>query len=427
MTICRDSHAQVRLRGLIVGSALACVFGLSQCKSEFTGPYPCETGYASCVNPDNNQCETELLTDATHCGGCSKACAIGAVCVDGHCGQAAEKLSDLSSSSASTTPLAQLSGNYVYFSLTDNNIYRVSKNTPGAIDAVASNVQSCGMVAPFTADANAIYYWTYSYQTGCTGGGTCDTAGIAKMTDTLATSLNWPATQDATSQCPLAFAVTSSNVYFLGSLNSSLTLDSAPLNGSGINMATLGAEGWNAGQNGLWVDDKRALFTGSNNGRATLYQVILSTGKTTEFSPTLDNQPFGIGTFSADNSYVYVASSGCSCDSYVSEILPSGTITRFTWDGSVSAELARFSGYTSAMTIDGDFVYWATDTTVWKVPKAGGLATQLAGNLTNGATPQLCSGCSPTTNSNLSIAVDSTSVYVVDTWSGVNALLKVAK
>ena len=429
MTICRDLH-QVTLRGLTIGSALACMFGLVQCKSEFTGPYPCETGYASCVNPENNQCETELQTDATHCGQCSKACAIGAVCVDGHCGQAAVKLTDLSGSSASE-PFAQLSGNYVYYSVINagsSSIYRASKSTGSAIETVASNLQSCGTVVPFAADANAIYYWTYNYQTSCTGGGSCNAAGIVTTTDTLATSLNWPAAQDATSQCPFAFAVTSSSVYFLGALNNGLTLDSAPLNGSSINtIATPGVAGWNTGLCGLWTDDKRALFTGSNNGQATLYQVILSSGKTTEFSSALDNQPYGISAFAADNKYVYVATSGCSCDSYGSDTLPSGTIKRFNWDGSASAELAHFSGFTSTMTIDGNFVYWATDTTVWKVPKAGGLAIQLASNLTNGATPQLCSGCSPMTNSYLSIAVDSTSVYVVDTWSGVNALLKVAK
>jgi hypothetical protein len=404
------------------------MLGLTQCKGEFTGPYPCETGYASCINPQDNQCETELLTDATHCGDCSKACAIGAVCVDGHCEQAAEKLIDLSSSPASG-PFAQLSGDYVYYSVSNGgSIYRASKNTGGAIETVTSNVQSCGTVIPFAADANAIYYWTYNYQTSCTGGNTCNAAGIATTTDALATSLNWPVAQDAASQCPFAFTVTSSSVYSLGSLNNGLTLDSAPLNGSSINpIAIPSTQGWNAGLCGLWVDDKRALFTGSSNGRATLFQVTLSSGKTTEFSSALDNQPFGISAFAADNKYVYVANSGCSCDSYGSNILPTGTITRFNWDGSVSADIARFSGFTSTMTIDGDFVYWATDTTVWKVPKAGGTAAQLAGNLTNGATPQLCSGCGQETNSNLSIAVDGTNVYVVDTWTGVNALLKVAK
>jgi hypothetical protein len=404
------------------------MLGLTQCKSEFTGPYPCQTGYASCINPQDNQCETELLTDATHCGDCSKACAIGAVCVDGHCKQAAEKLIDLSSSPASG-PFAQLSGDYVYYSVINGgSIYRASKNAGGAIETVASNVQSCGTVIPFAADANAIYYWTYNYQTSCTGGNTCNAAGIATTTDSLATSVNWPVAQDAASQCPFAFTVTSSSVYFLGSLNNGLTLDSAPFNGSSINpIAIPSTQGWNAGLCGLWVDDKRALFIGSSNGRANLFQVILGSGKTTEFSSALDNQPFGISAFAADNNYVYVASSGCSCDNYDFAVLPTGTITRFTWDGTLSAEIARFSGFISSLTIDGDFVYWATDTTVWKVPKAGGTAAQLAGNLTNGATPQLCSGCSVETNSNLSIAVDGTSVYVVDTWTGVNALLKVAK
>lgn len=428
MSICRDSHAKVTLRGLTVGSALAYAFGLTQCKGEFTGPYHCETGYASCIHPEYNQCETELLTDATHCGDCNKPCAIGGVCVDGHCGQVAEKLTDLSGSSASTTPLAQLSGNYVYFSLSnDGTIYRASKSTRGAIETVASNVQYCGTVVPFAADANAIYYWTYNYQVSCTGGGTCNSAGIAKTeTNPLATSLNWPAAQDATSQCPFAFTVTSSSLYFLGSLNNGFALNSALLNGSSINtVATSGDKGWSQG---LWTDDKRALFTASSNGRTTLYQVILSNGKTTEFSATLANQPFGVSAFTADNNYVYVATGGCSCDNYKSEILPSGTITRFTWDGSASMELAHFSGFIATMSIDGDSVYWATDTTVWKAPKAGGRATQLAGNLTNGATPHLCSdGCGIVSNSNLSLVVDNASVYVVDTWSGVNALLKVAK
>jgi hypothetical protein len=428
MSICRDSDVQVLLRGLTVGSALACALGLTQCKGAFTGPYPCESGYASCVNPEYNQCETQLLTDATHCGDCNKPCAIGGVCVDGHCEQAADKLTDLPSSSASTTPLAQLSGNYIYFSLSnDGTIYRASKDTRGAFESVASNVQYCSTVVPFAADANAVYYWTNSYQISCTGGGTCYSAGIAKtMTNQLTTSLTWPAAQDADSQCPFAFAVTSSSLYFFSSLNNGVALESSPLTGGSINtIATSSDKGWNAG---LWVDSTRALFVGSSNGRTTLYQVTLSNGKTTEFSSTLNNQPFGVSAFAADNNYVYVASGGCSCDNYQSEVLPSGIITRFTWDGGTNTEIARFSGFIADMTIDGDAVYWATDTTVWKVPKAGGRATQLAGNLTNGATTHLCSGgCGMAMNSNLSLAVDSTSVYVVDTWSGVNALLKVAK
>ena len=42
----------------------------SSCKGEFTGPYPCETGYASCVYPEQNQCETDITADGANCGTC---------------------------------------------------------------------------------------------------------------------------------------------------------------------------------------------------------------------------------------------------------------------------------------------------------------------------------------------------------------------
>src|SRR5580658_9105327 len=68
------------------------------CHAKFTGPYQCVPGYASCVQPEQNMCETNTQTDSLHCGGCGNAesapdsaivtpCHLGAPCLDGGCGE----------------------------------------------------------------------------------------------------------------------------------------------------------------------------------------------------------------------------------------------------------------------------------------------------------------------------------------------------
>jgi hypothetical protein len=435
MTLCKGTVASILHSGVTFAAMLGCLFALTQCKGEFTGPYPCEPGYDSCINPEKNQCETDILNDAAHCGTCNTQCGIGDTCVNGErSGKAVVTLAHLSDSDASQTPLAAVAGSNVFWSVNGaNSIYRVPNNG-GTVNTIAQNVQSCGSAVGFAVDAQSVYYWSNNASVPCPNGsgGTCNASGVVRTTaDTSqTTSLIWTPPSQSNGQCPFAFAVANSSVYWLSNQNGGgMDFYSALLSGTSTRtdpIATMDKANWNGG---FWVDDQRAAFVASNDSPSMLYQVSLSNGKQTTVSTTLGNQNFGANVFAADKDYAYVASGGCNCnnDSKV-DTLPSGRIARFAWDGSSSLLLAEFSGAIASMAVDGTSVYWATDTTVWKVPKAGGSAVRIAGNLANGGTPYLCSnGCGTQMPSNVAIAVDGTSVYIVDTSSRAKVVLKVSK
>jgi hypothetical protein len=244
--------------------------------------------------------------------------------------------------------------------------------------------------------------------------------------------------------CPTAIAVNSSGLYWLGTQGSSLTLDSAPL--SGGTATTLATIPNSTGSNDvLYVNRSMALFVTSQNGPSILQEVPLSGGAPTGLSTQLNNQSGGLNVFVADDNFVYVANSMCSCNNGNDKnntnsngTLPVGTINIVALNGSGGATLAQFRGMASGMAQDATYVYWSTDTTVYKVPKAGGVVTRIAGNLGNGTIPYLCQGCGSTTVTNsVAIAVDGTSVYIADAVPNidldtdanvnVNAILKVAK
>ena len=438
MTLCKGTVAPILHSGATCAAMLGCLFALTQCKGEFTGPYPCEAGYDSCINPDKNQCETDTSNDAAYCGTCNNQCPIGDTCVNGECSRKpAAKLTILPDSVALQSPLAAVAGSNVFWSVNNaNSIYRVSNNG-GTVNTIAQNVQPCGSTVGFAVDAQSVYYWSNNASVPCPNGsgGTCNASGVVKTAPDGTTSLIWTQPSQSNGQCPFAFTVANSSVYWLSNQNSGgMDLYSALLSGTSTKtdpIATVDKANWNGG---FWVDDQRAAFVASNNSPSMLYQVSLSNGKQTTVSTTLGNQNFGANSFAADKDYAYVASGGCNCnnDSKV-DTLPSGRIARFAWDGSSSLLLAEFSGAIASMAVDGDSVYWATDTTLWKVPKAGGSAVRLAGNLiwrnqTNGATPYLCSnGCGMQMPNYVAIAVDATSVYIVDTSYNAKVVLKVSK
>src|ERR1700690_3261909 len=94
-----DPRRGLRLGCVRVVAPGICLMALCACKAEFSGPYPCETGYASCVNPGDNQCETDITADAAHCGVCGNACDVGAMCLDSVCSAGAVKLADIQNGS----------------------------------------------------------------------------------------------------------------------------------------------------------------------------------------------------------------------------------------------------------------------------------------------------------------------------------------
>src|ERR1022692_747953 len=89
-------HGSPRMLAGLAGGAVALVLG---CRAAFTGPYPCEPDYASCVNPSQNTCETSTATDGLNCGSCGTKCGVGAACLASQCGRSATPLAALSAGS----------------------------------------------------------------------------------------------------------------------------------------------------------------------------------------------------------------------------------------------------------------------------------------------------------------------------------------
>ena len=427
----RDAVSKLTLFNETPGATAAaiawCLLALTQCKGQFTGPYPCETGYDSCVNSELNYCETDTQNDAAHCGACGKPCDVGAVCQNAECGTGAQKLADLTSSSQ---PIIAVNSFGVYFSVPgQNQISKVPLNG-GTPSPVASNVSTCGGVH-FALDDTALYYWTSSYP--CTGNPCINTGMVRTVASSGLASLWLPNSQVQNSNCPSEIALNSNQLFWLDNQNSnqnnSLMLIGAPLAGG---TATTLAQIQNGNSNSvLWATRSKVLFVASQNGPSTLFEVPVGGGTLTPIPTQLSNQNGGLNAFVADDTYIYVANGGCPCNDGqgISGILPKGTIDRFALDGSGGTTLAEFDGLVASMTRDATNIYWSTDTTVWKMPMAGGAAVRIAGNLMDGAAPDLCTGgCgSQMSNYYVSIAVDGTSVYIADGFSSVSAILKVAK
>lgn len=408
---------------------------LCACKAEFSGPYPCETGYASCVNPGDNQCETDITADAAHCGVCGNACDVGAMCLDSVCSAGAVKLASLQSG---TVPSIAVNSMGLYWgSPGDNQITTLALAVAGATPTpAATGVATCGEGLPFGLDDNNLYYWSNSIP--CTGGG-CTTSGLA---DTAipggAVSSVVSGAQVANVGCPSAMAIDGSRVYWLSSQSGNTMLMSATRTGGTVSTLSTIVGGGSVGD-ALVVTRSQALFVSSQNGPAELDSVNLTnpTPAPTIISTQINGQSYGMSIFAANDNYLFLSSSGCPCNNNQSNnnqsnnsgMLPIARIDRFAPDGSGGTNLAQFTGVVNAMTLDASFVYLATDTTVWKVPIAGGVATRIAGNLTDGAIPFQCDGsCSlPSKSAALSIAVDAKNLYIADVSPGVDAIFKVSK
>ena len=415
-------------RRAVVGLALLALGG---CKSEFTGPYPCETGYDSCISPEQNWCETDITGDAAHCGACGHACALGALCVNSSCLTGAQNLTGaqtLTSIQNGQAPKIAVNGTGLYWVSSSQNQIMTMPISGGAQTVAADNINSCG-TSPFALTNNSLFY--VSNNVPCPSGG-CTTSGLVSSSiPGGAITLLVQNDQSSSIGCPSALAHDATRVYWMDNQNSSVTIRSVPLAGGTV--ATLGSAGGGSPNGNLVVTQTLVLFDSSNNGPTELrsFPVTGSTKPPNTISPQLNGQGSGFNTFVADDSYLYVASGGCPCnnDNNSNGVLPSGSINRFALDGSGGINLAQFPGIVNSMQLDSGNVYFATDAAVWKVPKAGGSAQKVADNLAGGASPTLCSGgCGfPMVPATTSIAVDAQSVYIADVASNVNAILKVKK
>jgi hypothetical protein len=393
------------------------------CRAKFSGPYSCETGYASCVNPDQNLCETDLTSDGANCGVCGKQCGLGAACTNSTCGAAATQIASLSPGSQ---PHIAVNASGIFWS-DQGSLLTVPVNG-GSPRTVATGFNSCGGTSFALGDSH-VYFWM-----GPNGGGP---GGLMKVTvsDGTQTTLV-PNPSTGASTCPSNMAVDATNVYWAANQASGgqnvFSLYKVPIAGGSV--TTLATEPGNGGGSTAFaLSAMQVIFEPptSGGGSISLAAVSIAGGPSTSI-PILTG---GVGVFTADSSSVYVLNSGCPCgggtngsnSSYTGP--PTGSLGKISLDGSPPVTLAQILGETEAIAVDATHVYWSTDASVQKVSRAGGPATSIAGNLTGGASPYVCNGCSGSgcCQTSIDLAVDATSVYIADSLPGVNAILKVPK
>src|SRR5580698_2383884 len=345
-------------RGRVCGAChqwmVAWILGLSAaaCHTKFTGPYACVQGYASCVQPQENLCETNTANDALNCGGCSSApvgagtaCHLGAPCVDGGCGAGAAQIAALPS--GSQTPIvANTSG--VFWS-NQSDIYWLS-SSGGTPATVATNVFSCGQAASFAVDSASVYY--FSNSTNC-GQGVCSGLVQAPLSGAAPTFLT-QSQNTSTFQCAsVALSADGSELYWLTSASegstTTLSLDKVSLTGGSASPTTVATEQSANGSssNRLVVTATAAIFEVNPTNNQTAFQVVPLSGAAATVLP-LPPDSQGVSAFAADSSNIYFLGSGCPCNNNnqggTTSGLPIGAVGKVPIDGSVGTILTQFTG-----------------------------------------------------------------------------------
>jgi hypothetical protein len=420
---------------LCAGALVALVWG---CRARFTGPYPCEPDYASCVEPSRNACETNTSTDGLNCGSCGKTCGVGALCVGSQCGRAATPLAALAPGSQT---LLKTNSSAVFWSAS-NGIFMLpaSASQNGTPQTIATDGTTCGNGGPsFAVDDANLYYWSSGFS--CAGTGGCSGLTQVSLADGTRTVLVPPPMSGQANPCG-TFAVGATSVYLLARQQqgnvATYTLYSALIGVAGQTAKTLvSVPSYNGSSTGELAINSTALFfeiTGANNV-PSLEVIPIDGGPMTTLPIGVNTYWFG-WPFVADDANLYAVGGGCVCNNNnnnnnngSSGLPPAGTVVKVPLGGRPSTTLATFSGEAGGIAVDSTHVYWSTDTTAWKVPIAGGVSTPVAGNLANGAVPVLCVSCGGGGSQNLptAIAVGPSGAYIAVTGSNENAILEVAK
>jgi hypothetical protein len=411
----------------LAGAAIVAL-GLS-CHAQFTGPYPCKEGYKSCLDPAQNLCETDTVADGLHCGSCGVACGVGAACVASRCGQPAARIAPL----AGGSPAGVATNSSAVFWHDSHDIFTLPFSAgPDAIPKNISNGDffTCGNARrAFAVDEANVYYLS-------NGGG----AGLTQvsLTDGTRTVLASAPASGGSNLCG-SLAVGATSVYLLVSVpkgsSATYTIYAAEIGMAGQTPKVIASLQSNSGSsNGTLAVNSTALFflmKGANNVQS--FQVLpLDGGPMTALPINVPDYGSDV-PFVVDDANLYAVSGGCACGGdnggrNGSGGLPTGSVVKIPLDGRASTTLAASSGRLGGIALDATNVYWSTDTSVWRVPRVGGAATAIAGNLSNGFAPSRCLTCggdgqAPPTD----VAVGASGVYVAVTGTNENAVLEVAK
>jgi hypothetical protein len=186
------------------------------CPPSFDGPYPCQSGFASCTNPQENKCETDVTIDALNCGMCGNACPVGGACMGTACGPtAALQLATLGQSqSQQETLLVNDTAVFWYGSLNGESGV-VSVPIAGGTPTIVATDLMCEGPNAFAVDDNNLYYVSNGSGAGSGQGGPGNDVGLVEVP--LAGGLS-PTVLIANSNggvgCPV-LAVDATNVYAL--------------------------------------------------------------------------------------------------------------------------------------------------------------------------------------------------------------------
>ena len=443
--VCVEGLAR-RSVGALLGTVLALVAG---CK-KFSGPYMCADGYASCVNPSQNVCETDTTTDGLNCGDCGMVCAVGAPCLGSSCGQGAVRVAQSGSSA-----LVKTNASAVFWSASNlsSNVYSLPLSAAAGAAPAAVITDGVGLGegrTPFAVDDANLYYLSLvaGSSSGCPSGGCVNLVQLA-MGGARTTLVPWTALSALLSDAGIpvgngaggnmraALAVNDSHVYVLFSLQSSNVISYA-LAGADIGVAgqagqllakATSTNGFGGSE--LVANSTSVVFESWENNNPYLRVVRITDKQMSTLSSNGGPYGGGIGPLAADESSVYTISSGCPCnnDNHPYNGPPPGAVTRIPLDGSAPQTLAPFWGTSGGIDVDSTHVYWSTDTAAWKVPLAGGTPAPVAGNLSNGVAAYQCmGGCNGGSSQSgpTSIAIASSAVYVAATGTE-QAILKVAR
>jgi hypothetical protein len=411
-SVLRDPRRRAVVASGLAGALAVALLGAG-CSGKFDGPYPCVTGYASCVNPAQNQCETRVTDDSLNCGSCGNACSVGAWCADSQCGSAASQLAPLSGSTSGQPTFA--ANSTAVFWGASNSVWTVPIGG-GTPTPVANNLQ-CSVPSAFAVDDEYVYYWA---------------GNLVKipLSGQAATSLTVNTGQG---NCP-SMAVDATNLYTSASQSNGslgqIVVSKVPIAG-GDQTVVASLDGMNNG--GLVVTGTDIILPVQPNSSSISFAVVPLAGG----SPRMIEIAGGENAFAADASSIYYLNGGCPCDNNNSnngggDINAYAQVTKVPLDGSPVSVLATVTGLPGSIAVDADDVYWSTDVALWKVPLAGGQVTQIAGNLGAGAASYVCSNgvCGIPGNSpqeEVAIALGATDAFLYDQDVGVSALLRVAK
>jgi hypothetical protein len=422
---------------------------VAACDASFDGPYACAPGYASCGSGQTSgssgggdQCETNTIRDALHCGACGVTCGVGAPCVASACGTAPPIVAHLAAASSPSTVNVAVNSTAFFFgdpATQSISVVPLAGGPPQAVVSSSAGIASCGSGLTFAVDDAYVYY--FSWQTSAGG-----PSVLGLRRHALANGAeSWVVAPGGASGLAcnggLSLAIDATNAYFAVSQGSgsgqSYQLFKAPLAG-GAATVIANAQGMIGGSTQLAVTPSSIVFNppADTNGSSPLAVAPIGGGAMRSLPTQINDSnggSYGLAVFAANATDAFAVGSGCPCGNGNGNASSGGplqlTVARLPLDGAPGSVFARLEGEALAAVVDATSLYVLTEAALWRVPLAGGEPTPLAGNLANGYAARCNGSCggSSTGPTPGALAVVASSIFVADSNSSVDAIFEVPK